>query len=61
MKSLDRLGKILYNKLQIKLPGVDKRNFTHNYYVKNHVMISDVLGKNEKIKEYIMPNLLCYS
>ena len=35
MKSLDRLGKILYNKLQIKLPGVDKRNFTHNYYVKN--------------------------
>ena len=36
MKSLGRLDKILYNKLQIKFPGDDKRNFTQRNFAHNH-------------------------
>ena len=36
MKSLGRLDKILYNEIQIKFPGDDKRNFTQRNFTHNH-------------------------
>ena len=47
MKSLGRLDKILYNKLQIKFPGDDKRNFTQRNFTHNHD-VKDMLWYHAK-------------